>query len=124
MEKILSLFETYPLEYDFSQIILILFLTAFFLSVIYFFIKVPLYLKPLKNIKKTEKPFQLNLSNSKETAYRVTFLIHKYSTPYNEELLKRLEKFKYKKDVDELDKDTIDLISKFMEYVRKNNGGI
>jgi len=124
MEKILGLFETYPPEYDLGQVFFVLSAAVLSLFITYLFIKSLPYLKPIKIAKKAEERFQLDLSNPKETAYRITFLIHKYSTPYNKELLERLERFKYRKNVEDLDKDTLDLISKFMEYVRKNNGRV
>lgn len=45
-------------------------------------------------------------------------MIYNYDTPYNQELLKRLEQYKYRKDVKPLDKETVKLIEQFLEYVK------
>ncbi|NPA53500.1 MAG: hypothetical protein GXO21_02405 [Aquificae bacterium] len=70
------------------------------------------------HLKKKETQVKINLKNPKETAYTITFLIHKVETPYNEQLLKKLEEYKYKKTVNQLDKETVDLIRKFLEYIK------
>ncbi len=124
MEKILSLFDTYPLEYkigEFFAPFIILFSIIFLLAVSLKIIKKVKIIKP--KFPKKEK-IRIDPSKPKETAYTLTFLIHSYDTPYNKQLLKRLERFKYRKKVESFDKETLELISKFMEYMRRNYGGV
>ena len=124
MEKILLLFDTYSLEYKIWD-----FLIPFFFSILFIFLAVITFnlSKKIKLIKpkfpKKEK-IRIDPSKSKETAYTLTFLIHRYDTPYNKQLLERLERFKYRKEVESFDKETLELISKFMEYMRRNYGGV
>ncbi|ACO03783.1 MAG TPA: hypothetical protein DEP48_06020 [Persephonella sp.] len=114
-----STFEIYPIVIDFYQIILIisglvLLLISFYLIIR--FLKLPSFeLVP----RKREEKISINLEDPKGTAYSVTFLIHRYDTPYNEQLLKRLERFKYRKKVDRLDRETVELIEKFIEYIKE-----
>ncbi len=124
MERILNLFDTYPLEYKIGEFFVpfvILFSIVFLLTVSFKILKKVKIIKP--EFTKKEK-IRIDPSNPKETAYRLTFLIHRYDTPYNKQLLKRLERFKYRKKVESLDKETLELISKFMEYMRRNYGGV
>ncbi|WP_456466013.1 hypothetical protein [Persephonella sp.] len=124
MEKILSLFDTYPLEYKLGE-----FFVPFTAGVLILLLVITTFnaLKKIKTLKpkfpKKEK-VRIDPSNTKETAYTLTYLIRRYDTPYNKQLLKRLEKFKYRKEVESFDRETLELISKFMEYMRRNYGGI
>ncbi|MBK3331607.1 hypothetical protein GWK41_00840 [Persephonella atlantica] len=113
-----QLFEAYPLEIDIISylvyaIVFILVLLLFILSVKKF---------PYRNIKlygtSKRKEIKIDLKNPKKTAYTITYLIHNYETPYNRELLKRLEKHKYRKKVSSFDRETVELIKKFVEYVK------
>ena len=116
MERnILQLFEPYSLEYDFSIFLYIgIAITLLFLV---FLIIYRLFNK-LRCFPYSRKKIIIDFNNPKETAYTITYMIHDYNTPYNQELLKRLEQYKYRKDVKPLDKETVKLIEKFLEYVK------
>ncbi|MDQ7056720.1 MAG: hypothetical protein Q9M89_09835 [Persephonella sp.] len=83
---------------------------------------------PYKNLKLsiTERgeKIKIDFRNPKKTAYTITYLIHRYETPYNTELLERLEKHKYRKEVSNFDKETEELIKKFVEYVKLKNARV
>ncbi|WP_297455960.1 hypothetical protein [Persephonella sp.] len=112
--NILQLFEPYSLEYDFSVFLyiggvgILLFLMIF--------IGYKLFNK-LKYFSYSRKKLIIDFNKPKETAYTITYMIHNYDTPYNQELLERLEQYKYRKDVKPLDEETVKLIEKFLEYV-------
>ncbi len=115
MEKnIVQLFELYPLEYNFSVFLYIgVFIVAFF---VLGFVSYRL-LSKIK-LPSTKKQIGIDFNNPKETAYVITFMTYKYDTPYNQELIKRLEQYKYRKKVEPLDEETKELIKKFLEYVK------
>lgn len=113
-KNIIQLFELYPLEYDFSIFLYVfVFVTAFF---ILGFASFKLFSKV--KLPSTKKKTDIDFNNPKKTAYIITFMTYKYDTPYNQELIKRLEKHKYRKQVEPLDEETKELIKKFLEYVK------
>jgi len=124
MEKVIDLFELYPLEYDFTGIFLLLSILSTIFILIGIAVKFKLGFDFTILLKEKKKPVRINLKNPKETAYNITFLIHQFSTPYNSKLLKKLERYKYRKEVENLDSETKELIMQFIEYVRRNYGGI
>ncbi len=110
----IRVFEVYPIWIEYS-IFLTPVSTFIFLAIVFvFFMYKPFFKKQRKN------SFRFDFSDAKKTAYQITFLTYKYNTPYNKELLKKLEAFKYKKKVGNLDEETLTLIKKFLEYVKKN----
>ena len=113
----MDLFEVYPLQVDYVLVFLFFFIPFLFIIGFYIFLKtLKTFPFPIKKDKKEE--IKINLKNPKETAYTITFLIYKTKTPYNTELLKRLEEYKYKKQVNQLDSETVELIKKFLEYIK------
>ena len=71
------------------------------------------YLIKLKN---------LDFNNSKQTAYEFSeyarYFLNDENKDFYEEILKELEKYKYKPVVDDLDKKTIQKIKKFIEDIK------
>jgi hypothetical protein len=115
--KIMDLFEVYPLQVNYVLVFLFFFIPFLFITGFYILLKT-LKRFPLPIKKEKKKEIKINLKNPKETAYTITFLIYKTKTPYNTELLKRLEEYKYKKQVNQLDRETVELIKKFLEYIK------
>jgi len=115
--EIFHIFEIYSIQVDYISLVSFLLIPIFFILAFFIFFK---FLKKIDifHLKKKETQVKINLKNPKETAYTITFLIHKVETPYNEQLLKKLEEYKYKKTVNQLDKETVDLIRKFLEYIK------
>ncbi|WP_456382499.1 hypothetical protein [Persephonella sp.] len=125
MEKIITtLFEPYPLEYNLAGIILFV-LGGVSLGVLVFLLPKIAFRTPSLtfNLKKREET-KIDINNPKQTAYQITFLIHKFETPYNSKLLEKLERYKYRKEVESLDSETRELIRQFIEYVRRNYGRV
>lgn len=114
-----STFEIYSISFDFIQIILFFLGLSVFIISFYFLIR----LVKLPSFEffpeKRRERISINTEDPKKTAYKITFLIHKYDTPYNDQLLKRLERFKYRKKVDKLDRETLELIEKFIEHIKE-----
>jgi len=84
-----------------------------------------LILKLLK--KKKNNPYliklkNLNFNNSKKTAYEFSeyakFFINEENKEFYEEIVKELEKYKYKPVVDDLDKEIIKKMQKFIEDIK------
>ncbi|WP_457641733.1 hypothetical protein [Persephonella sp.] len=123
-KEFFSVFDIYTIVIDYLQIFLFLFVSVTLLLTIYTthrFLKLPI---SIKIRRKKEDHIKIDLKNSKETAYTITFLIHRYDTPYNTKLLKNLEKFKYKKHVENLDEETVQLINNFLEHIREHGNRI
>ncbi len=112
--NILQLFEPYSLEYDFS-----VFLYIGGVGILLFLVVFTSYklFNKLRCFPFSRKKIIIDFNNPKEAAYTITYMVHNYDTPYNQELLERLERYKYRKDVRPLDKETIKLIEKFLEYI-------
>ncbi len=112
-----DVFDIYSVQLNYEILFLYIFFILFIpLSVFILFKFFPF--KLVKSLFKREK-IKINISDPKDTAYKLTFLIYKIDTPYNEELLKKLEKYKYKKKVVKFDKETLELIEKFLEKAKK-----
>ncbi len=106
-------FSIYGLYIDYS-VFFKLFAFLFFLSVVSY--TAFSLLKRIKPEKKEE--IILDLKKTKETAYKITFLLYKYKTPYNRQLLKSLEKYKYRKKVEDFDNETKKIIIDFLRYIK------
>ncbi len=121
---LLGIFDTYQLEYNGGGIFLFFTAVVSIAVVVFVLFQIKPDIRKILPVRRIREKITLDLNNSKKTAYQITFLIHRYETPYNKELLKKLEKYKYRKDVDSLDEDTVQLIGKFIEYVRSNYGRV
>ncbi len=122
MNDVIQLFETYPLEIDVLKY-LVYFLLAIFLTVFSVLLFKKSFLLQIKfSLWRKQETFRFDMKNPKKTAYTLTFLTYRYDTPFNEELLKKLEKYKYRKEVSHFDRDTQELIKKFIEYIRQKDG--
>ncbi len=119
MEKnITQLFETYPLEVDILGYLFFLWTVIFML--LFSYVLMRRFSLKLPAIKRNEK-VKIDFSNPKKTAYTVTYLIHKYESPYNRQLLKKLEKYKYRREVSNFDRETKELIKKFIKHINLND---
>ncbi|WP_457621933.1 hypothetical protein [Persephonella sp.] len=114
-----STFEIYSIVIDFYPVIVVLSGLIAALILLYYLFKS--FRLPVFNVlqKEKEEKISLDLKDPKKTAYKVTFLIYKYDTPYNDQLLHRLERFKYRKKVEKLDNETVELIKKFIEHIKE-----
>ncbi len=117
-KKIIDIFHIYPIWIDYFYILSFVLFPFVFFAFVYLFFKFPFKHLKIPSLKKKEK-IEINFKNPKETAYRITFLIQRFETPYNKELLKRLEKYKYRKEVKDLDKKTVSLIKKFLIWIER-----
>ncbi len=116
----LNVFEIYSLHIEFIQTIVFIVLFLVITGFLFFILKnIPTLNFPKINKKDQRTEIKIHPHDPKKTAYEITFLIHKIETPYNEELLNRLEKFKYRREVENFDPETIELIKRFIEYVKE-----
>ena len=113
--------EEYSFYYLLGGTILVIFLA---LAITYLSLK--WYKKRTKYNKRKDYFKQLkklNLKESKKTAYGITFygILFKDDSPRHSEMFKnitkRLEKYKYKKDVEPLDEDTLGYIELYKEMI-------
>jgi len=103
---------------DYSFYVFMIFTTIILIALIIF---------AFKFFKKKENPSllalkNLDFSNSKKTAYEFTRLAKEFINEENkqlyEELEKELEKYKYKKNVDNLSPELIEKIKEFIKGIK------
>ena len=97
-----------------NHFLIIIILSLIIAILIVFFI---FYFKNLK-IKKEKKELLNLINNPKKFAYEFSKKAKKYKNKKNEalleEILNRLTNYKYKKKVENLDKDTLNLIKQYL----------
>ena len=107
---------------DFS-LYLTIFLLALILMILFFILKNLLQKKETLFENTLKKYKEINLKQTKKSAYLITkytniLAKNQKSKEIKERLDRKLQSYKYKKDVDDFDKETISLYHLFLEVVQ------
>jgi len=102
---------------------LTLFLLSLVLMILFFIVKNILHKKETLFEKTLKKYKELNLKQTKKSAYLITkytniLAKNQKSKEIKDRLDKKLQSYKYKKDVKDFDKETISLYYLFLEVVQ------
>jgi len=105
------------IDYKFYAFIAVIIILS--VLIIYIFIKLLKKKEPNPYLKKLQN---LNFSDSKKTAYEFSeyakYFLNEENKDFYEEIVKELEKYKYKPVVDNLDEKIIEKIKKFIEDIK------